>query len=86
MVQSSPGEYKARFHANYAKIFTFNYTVPLTVTPTNGNYQFSGEANLGWYAGGKYEYTGKASPTNFFSTYRCESDNGTFQMSRPSGE
>ena len=75
--------YVARFHANFWKILTFNYAVPLQVKQQDGAYQFSGEANLGWYAGGRYEYQGDATSANFHSTYRAKSDHGTFDMIRP---
>jgi hypothetical protein len=77
------GQYLARFHAKYRKVFSFGYTVPLQVTQTNDVSQFSGAANLGWYAGGVYHYQGHANATNFFSTYSCKYDHGTFQMTRP---
>jgi len=83
VVHGTNGDYRARFHANYRKIFTFNYAVPLTVKQVGDSYEFAGRANLGWYAGGVYEYAGNASATNYFSTYRCKADHGVFQMHRP---
>lgn len=74
--------YKARFHATYKKVLTFGYTVPLRVTETNSGFRFAGDANLGWYAGGTYTYEGHADRTNFYSTYRCNYDQGTFQMTK----
>ena len=46
-------------------------------------FRFSGDANLGWLKGGIYHYEGHASATNYFSTYSCKYDHGTFQMERP---
>jgi len=80
----SEGTYNARFHAIYKKVLGFGYTVSLKATDTNGVFGFSGEANLGWWAGGLYQYNGHAHETNFFSTYSCKYDHGTFQMTRPS--
>ena len=77
------GQYEARFHATYAVILSFSSTVNLDVRPAGGLLQFSGSADLGKAAGGLYHYEGKASGTNFFSTYECPSDHGTFQMTRP---
>jgi hypothetical protein len=77
------GSYGARFHAVYKKVLGFGYSVPLEVTETNGTLRFSGEANLGWWAGGVYNYEGFVHESNFFSTYRCKYDYGTFQMTRP---
>lgn len=77
--------YSARFHAKYKKLirFTFGYTVPLTVTPREGQFHFSGAADLGGLAGGLYTYQGRATPTNFLSTYSSKYDRGIFEMSRP---
>ena len=80
------GQFNARFHAKYHKTFSYKYTVPLTVLEKDGVFTFSGEANLGWLAGGVYHYAGRATPTNYFSTYRCPYDHGTFQMTRPRPE
>jgi len=73
----------AQFHANYKKILSFSYTVPLTVSEANGVYRFQGAADLGRLAGGTYHYEGEATPTNFVSIYRAEADGGIFQMQRP---
>jgi len=75
--------YLARFYANYAKIMRFGYTVPLKVEQHGDRVDFSGEANLHWYAGGRYMYEGSAMATNFSAAYRCKSDHGIFQMTRP---
>ena len=83
MVKQADGSYRARFHAKYRKIFSFGYTVPLQVEAVSERFKFQGEADLGWYAGGHYHYEGEASLTNFSSTYRCPSDHGTFEMTRP---
>ena len=77
------GMYRARFHAKYNKVLTFGYTVLLKVEPEANGSHFRGEANLGWYAGGMYHYDGHAETTNFFSTYSCKYDHGTFKMGRP---
>jgi hypothetical protein len=75
--------YSAQFHAKYKKIFSFGYTVPLSVTKQLDRREFKGEANLGKLAGGVYTYVGFATPTNFFSRYNSKYDRGVFQMSRP---
>lgn len=76
--------YSARFQAKYKKLirFTFNYTAPLVVEQTDDAMRFQGEADLGWMGGGLYHYRGHADATNFFSTYSCKYDHGTFQMKR----
>ena len=79
------GVYQARFYAKYKRgiTFSFSYTAPLTVRRNKEVFQFEGEANLGWYAGGRYEYQGHADGMDFFSTYRSKHDHGTFRMKRP---
>jgi len=72
--------YRARFHAKYMRILSFGYTVALKAEPITNGYAFSGQANLGRLAGGVYHYEGHADTTNFFSTYSCKYDHGTFQM------
>lgn len=76
--------YLARFQAKYKKVIrlTFSYTVPLAVERQDDAIHFGGEADLGWMAGGLYQYRGQADATNFFSTYRCRYDHGTFRMTR----
>jgi hypothetical protein len=74
--------YRARFHAIYRKVIGFGYTVPLHVNETNGVFEFRGDANLGWWAGGVYHYEGRVQGNDFFCTYSCKYDHGTFQMKR----
>lgn len=80
------GTYNARFHAVYRKVLGFGYTALLKGVETNSAFEFSGQANLGWWAGGVYHYEGRVEGTNFFSTYRCKYDHGTFEMTRPMQE
>ncbi|MBG89826.1 MAG: hypothetical protein CMO80_23415 [Verrucomicrobiales bacterium] len=75
--------YHARFHATYKRIFSFGQAVDLVVKKDGTNFTFSGSADLGGIYGGNYAYEGKATPENFFSTYKCSIDHGTFQMKRP---
>ena len=83
VVKSDLDLYQARFHAKYRKIFSFGYTVPLKVERAADSFHFSGEADLGYLAGGVYHYDGHADGTNFFSNYSSKYDHGIFQMKRP---
>ncbi|HEX3800430.1 MAG TPA: hypothetical protein VH413_17180 [Verrucomicrobiae bacterium] len=83
ITKKADGVYRARFHAKYHKVLSFGYTVPLNVEPGTSPAKFSGEADLGFLAGGVYHYEGHADATNYFSTYSCKYDHGTFQMTRP---
>jgi hypothetical protein len=77
-----PGRYRAGFHATHSKFLRACYRVMLSVREENGRFVMEGEADLGQLAGGVYRYQGKAIPTEFNCTYRCEFDCGTFRMSR----
>jgi hypothetical protein len=81
--RESDEHYAARYRATYGKISHFSYTVRLAVQPHNDGWEFNGEENLGKMAGGVYYYEGRASPTNFVSTYRSKYDHGIFEMHRP---
>ena len=85
VTEQTNGVQLARFHARYKRLFnlTFGYTVPLETVRAGDGMDFHGVASLGWYAGGLYHYEGRANATNFFSTYSCKYDHGTFRMERP---
>src|SRR5712671_4181133 len=75
------GHYRARYKATYWKILRFGYAVDMQAEQTSGGAcEFQGEADLGWWGGGVYHYSGHATPTNFSSTYESKYDHGTFQM------
>ncbi len=75
--------YRARFHAKYGKVLSFGYSVTLKAQQQDTNWNFKGQANLGFFAGGVYYYDGHADGTNFFSKYDCKYDHGIFEMKRP---
>lgn len=81
--KSADTQYQARFHANFWKVFSYGYAIPLTIKQANATYKFQGDADLGWLAGGRYHYEGQASQSNFFSTYKASADGGVFEMKRP---
>jgi hypothetical protein len=72
----------ARYHATYGSIFTFEYEMPMVVRREGDVYHFAAEADLGWLAGGVYEYAGTVHGDAFESTYDCKRDHGTFRMER----
>jgi hypothetical protein len=83
ITKKEEGVYMARFLARYHKVLSFGYTVTLKVQTAANEHTFSGDADLGWLKGGVYHYEGRATATNYISTYRCKYDHGTFQMGRP---
>ena len=79
------GRFTARYHARYRRglfRFTFQYTVSLAARETPAGWNFSGEADLGWLAGGMYRYAGTASGNRFHSTYDSRYDRGRFELER----
>lgn len=83
LTPEAPHVWRARFHARYAGLLSFGYTVSLHTIAANGEVQFEGKADLGKLAGGVYTYAGRANATNFFSTYRSRDDHGRFELCRP---
>lgn len=72
----------ARYHATYGGFLTFEYDMPMRVQRDGDTYRFASEADLGWLAGGRYEYEGTVVGDEFLSTYRSKGDHGSFRMSR----
>lgn len=82
--------FKADFHATYGWIFSFGYSATMKITagttlPASGPayVYFKGDEDIGWLAGGVYQYDGKVGPTIFFCNYKSGGDHGVFQLSRP---
>jgi hypothetical protein len=79
---ANDGSLQARYRATWGWGFTFEYTVPMSAEPDGDGWRFAAEADLGWLAGGRYEYAGSVTGDAFISTYRCARDHGTFQLRR----
>jgi hypothetical protein len=80
LVRGETGNYKATFHAVYAKILRVCYTVPLHGQWSDGKLKLEGDADLGPLAGGIYRYQGEAGEQEFICTYSCKYDHGIFRM------
>jgi hypothetical protein len=83
LTHEEASRYRARFRATYWKVFRFTYAVPLEFHAHDTGWEFNGEANLGWLAGGVYYYEGRATLTNLHATYKSKHDHGRFEMRRP---
>ncbi|MDH3582737.1 MAG: hypothetical protein OER86_00820 [Phycisphaerae bacterium] len=81
--QSGEGTFLAQFHATYARFLTFEYQTLLRGEQRDGAFYFTGEADLGWAAGGLYRYDGYATDLKLYSTYLAEKDRGRYQLARP---
>jgi hypothetical protein len=82
VTEKSPKTYEFRFKATYWKVFQYSYMVTLPVTRTEAGYNFMGNENLGFLAGGVYSYDGSITGTNLDATYSCKFDNGVFKLTR----
>ena len=78
------GTLQARYRATYLGFMSFEYSVPMTARLEDEIHHFTGEADLGWLAGGRYVYVGTVEGDAFTSTYESEKDHGTFEMTRVS--
>ena len=74
--------YDCKFRASYQKVFRFEYSVPMTVEERNGDYHFTGKADLGKLYGGLYAYQGIISGNSFRARYDSAKDKGVFEMTR----
>ena len=80
--------YDVRFDAIWGGILRFGESIrltphpaPLTATQPAG-VTFNDSHDLGWLAGGKYQFTGEATQELFTVRYKCSTDHGTFEMKR----
>ena len=74
--------YDARFRAVYCGLIPFEESVLLTGTDSGDLWRFRGEKDLGWLAGGIYQYTGEATATKFMARYTSVHDRRIFEMTR----
>ena|SRR5687768_14180644 len=80
----SEGAYQARFKATYLGFLKATYNVTLRGAGQEGEaVLLAGEEDLGFFAGGKYQYRGRVTPTGFSCTYDSKHDRGTFTLMRP---
>jgi len=78
--------FEARYHATYqgwCGTVGFEYTVPISTESGAEGWKLHGNADLGWLAGGVYEYDGVATVTRFFCNYQASEDHGVFNLERP---
>ena len=82
------GVYVARFDAIWGGIFRFGETIRLNTHPTPpttaqpAKLTFDDTHDLGWLAGGKYQFSGEATQDRFTCHYKSGADHGTFEMKR----
>lgn len=83
ITKQGEGYYDAHFHATYAAVIPFEFQLPFLVADDGAAYALQGEADLGWLAGGLYNYNGSATATDFVAAYSAENkDHGTFTMQK----
>ena len=78
----SPGSWRLAFRASYSRMFRACYATDFTVAQEAGEWLFTGGQDLGTFAGGVYEYTGRASLTELVCRYKSARDYGEFRLRR----
>lgn len=79
--QTTPGTLHVWFRADYWKILQIDEEVDLHVTETSP-VRASGQADLGYFKGGVYQYDAKLAHDRFDATYRSQYDHGEFHLQR----
>jgi hypothetical protein len=83
MIAVREDRWKARFHASYSRVFRACYVTELHATRLGPNrFALRGSNDLGWMAGGVYEYDGEASGAELMCRYKSGFDNGEFRLRR----
>jgi hypothetical protein len=80
--RTAPDTYHARFRAQYWGIFAADEDVDLHVSST-APIKAAGEADLGFFKGGVYQYDATITPSQFDATYKSKYDHGQFNLARP---
>lgn len=83
LTRAADGEYLARFHAVFWTFCQAEYSVTLRGEELDGVTRLAGQENLGWLAGGKYDYEAEVTPAAFIARYKSRYENGEFRMHRP---
>jgi hypothetical protein len=74
--------YQARFFARYfGELIAFEYTVDMQPKKTDdGAFYLEGQANLGTFAGGIYQYKGHVKGAQYNSIFKSQYDKGVFKL------
>lgn len=80
-VEDGPNKWTATFTAEFGKIASYN--IKLDGKPGDGAVVFGGKVDLGIGDLGIFNWTGRATETEFTGKYVGTSDKGTFKMTRP---
>ena len=85
VIETTTGEqWVGWFRGSYSRIFRACYSTDLHVARLGPDrYTFSGKSDLGWAAGGQYEYDGQGGPAELVFRYRSRLDQGEFRLRRP---
>lgn len=82
VAKAGPEAYRARFRAKFWGIFHTENEIDLQVT-SSSPVRAGGQEDLGWLAGGLYDYQATLTPQNFTATYKSKYDHGDFRLVRP---
>ncbi len=80
-------QYHVQYRAHFALVppfewIPFEFETKAIVERNGTNFHVEGQDDLGWLAGGVYNYSGQATSCEFGINYCADRDHGTFQMSR----
>jgi len=78
---SAPDTLHVIFRAHFWGIFAADEEVDLKVTGKSP-VRAAGEADLGYFKGGVYEYDATITPAKFDATYKSKYDHGEFNLTR----
>lgn len=76
VTRPADGSCSVRFLATYWGCFRARYDIPMQIE----GQAIRGQADLGWLAGGVYQYEGELTADRFRVRYQSEFDKGTFDL------
>jgi hypothetical protein len=80
----TPERWTGWFRGGYRMVFRACYSTNLHVAKLGPDrYTFSGKTDLGWAAGGAYEFDGSGGHQELIFRYRTRLDQGEFRLRRP---
>ena len=86
ITKTGQGRYEFFYWATWARVISGGFTIECEVEETDGQYQFTGDMDLG-KLGGEFTHEGKGSGEVLEATWRARSgDHGTFELRRPDTE
>jgi hypothetical protein len=80
--QRDADRWSATFRAGYAGILRACYCTELVLRDAGDHWTLNGHSDIGWVAGGVYEYDGDITDDRLVCRYRSRHDRGEFRLQR----